>query len=202
MIRQILAALALAAACPAAAATFAFTGTQMNDTPPRVPSSLCGAGQVLVSFSPQTAISTGSSNFGNFAASQRHCLTPPPGVYTGGVFDYAFEAGDMFFGTYSGFFQPGDVAGVLNNNIELIVQGGTGRFLGATGVINGIGTLDTRVPRTVSTLTVNGTLNLPAVPEPATWATMILGFGLVGAVMRRRPRASHEAGATSSRACL
>jgi len=26
----------------------------------------------------------------------------------------------------------------------------------------------------------------PAVPEPATWATMILGFGLVGAAMRRR----------------
>lgn len=28
-----------------------------------------------------------------------------------------------------------------------------------------------------------------AVPEPATWGLMILGFGLVGGVLRRRPRA-------------
>ena len=30
----------------------------------------------------------------------------------------------------------------------------------------------------------------PAVPEPATWGMMILGFGVVGAAMRRRVRAS------------
>lgn len=27
-----------------------------------------------------------------------------------------------------------------------------------------------------------------AVPEPATWLTMVLGFGMIGAAMRRRPR--------------
>ena len=32
----------------------------------------------------------------------------------------------------------------------------------------------------------NGTANLSAVPEPATWGMMIAGFGLVGGVMRRR----------------
>lgn len=31
-----------------------------------------------------------------------------------------------------------------------------------------------------------GTTNLPGVPEPATWATMVLGFGLMGGVVRRR----------------
>lgn len=31
-----------------------------------------------------------------------------------------------------------------------------------------------------------GTLSLGAVPEPATWAFMILGFGLVGGALRRR----------------
>ena len=34
--------------------------------------------------------------------------------------------------------------------------------------------------------TYNGTLSLAGVPEPATWAMMIGGFGLVGSSMRRR----------------
>ncbi|AGH49271.1 MULTISPECIES: PEPxxWA-CTERM sorting domain-containing protein [Sphingomonadales] len=37
----------------------------------------------------------------------------------------------------------------------------------------------------------NLTLAIPAaVPEPASWAMMIAGFGLTGAAMRRRPRTS------------
>lgn len=34
----------------------------------------------------------------------------------------------------------------------------------------------------------SGTLNFAPVPEPATWAMMIGGFGLVGGAMRRRSR--------------
>jgi hypothetical protein len=33
---------------------------------------------------------------------------------------------------------------------------------------------------------LTGTVNFTAVPEPATWALMILGFGLVGGALRRR----------------
>ncbi|SNS40706.1 PEP-CTERM protein-sorting domain-containing protein [Sphingomonas laterariae] len=36
--------------------------------------------------------------------------------------------------------------------------------------------------------TVRNGVVAPAVPEPATWAMMIAGFGLVGGAMRRRPR--------------
>jgi hypothetical protein len=36
-------------------------------------------------------------------------------------------------------------------------------------------------------------LNLTAVPEPATWAMMLLGFGLVGATARRTRKATREA---------
>ena len=32
-----------------------------------------------------------------------------------------------------------------------------------------------------------------AVPEPASWALMIVGFGIVGAAMRRRPRYAYRA---------
>lgn len=33
---------------------------------------------------------------------------------------------------------------------------------------------------------VGGSLTLTAIPEPATWALFVLGFGTVGAVLRRR----------------
>lgn len=36
----------------------------------------------------------------------------------------------------------------------------------------------------------SGTINIAAVPEPAVWAMMILGFGVIGGVMRRRQRQS------------
>ena len=40
----------------------------------------------------------------------------------------------------------------------------------------------------LSTVAVyQGQVEAPAVPEPATWMTMILGMGLVGAALRRRP---------------
>lgn len=38
----------------------------------------------------------------------------------------------------------------------------------------------------------------PAVPEPATWALMIAGFGVVGLSMRRRRARSHTSGAEGS----
>ncbi len=37
--------------------------------------------------------------------------------------------------------------------------------------------------------TIGGTLTLNAVPEPATWALFILGFGAIGATLRRRSSA-------------
>ena len=37
-----------------------------------------------------------------------------------------------------------------------------------------------------ATLTVSGTPTSSAAPEPASWAMMIAGFGLLGAAMRRR----------------
>lgn len=43
-------------------------------------------------------------------------------------------------------------------------------------------------PITANTATFQvGLVSVPAIPEPATWAMMIGGFGLVGAAMRRRP---------------
>lgn len=192
-IRPLLAAFAIAIAAtatPASAALVAFTGTEMNDTPPPAPSGSCGAGQIYIAFSPSTAVTAGTSNFGNFGPTAAHCLTPPPTSYSGGVFTFAFDAGDEFSGTYSGFFTPTDVANVLNSTVDYVVTGGTGRFLGATGTIQGVGILDRRPLRPINNLTLNGVLDLPAVPEPATWAMLIMGFGMVGVIGRRRRAAT------------
>lgn len=54
-----------------------------------------------------------------------------------------------------------------------LVTGGTGLYATNTGGVF---------------LAFEGTVRSPAVPEPATWAMMMLGFGSVGAAMRRRPR--------------
>jgi len=184
--RPVVVVLALAAAASAQASTVTFSGTEMNDTPTPHPDASCGAGQLLVSFNPGNAITAGTSNFGAFGPSMTHCLTPPPTSYSGGVFEFDFAAGDEFSGTYSGFFTPTGTPNLLNSTVNYIVTGGTGRFLGATGTIQGIGTLDRNPLRPINNLVLSGTLNLPAVPEPSVWAMMITGFFGVGATLRRR----------------
>jgi hypothetical protein len=52
-------------------------------------------------------------------------------------------------------------------------------FSGATGIEN---------TYTLDDLTVGGTITVNGIPEPATWAMMLIGFGAVGASMRRRRR--------------
>lgn len=79
---------------------------------------------------------------------------------------------------------------MLGNAITLTVTGGTGRFTGASGTIQGQGTLDLRVPRPLSNLALSGTLDLPALPEPESWALMLGGFALSGTVLRRRFRSA------------
>lgn len=187
MIRQLLIAFAATLPVSVAAATLAFTGHLMNDTPPPGPNPACMAGQVYINFNPSNAIALGTSNFGNFGPSQAHCLTPPPISYSGGVFDFTFAAGDVLSGSYSGFFTPTGTPNVLNTTVNFIALGGTGRFLGASGTIQGVGILDRSLPRPLNNIDLTGMLNLPAVPEPASWALMIGGFALTGVAMRRRP---------------
>lgn len=186
-----LAALAITFATPASAAVVVFTGSFTNDTPPPAPNPACGGGQVMVSFSPTTATTSGASNFGAFGPSQSHCLVPPPpgagSSYTGGSFNFAFDLGDELFGTTSGELTPiVGMPGFFDSYVHYAVTGGTGRFLGASGAFEGVGVLNRTLPRPLNNLTLAGELDLPAVPEPSTWALLIGGFGMAGAVLRRR----------------
>jgi hypothetical protein len=166
------------------ASTIAFTGSATNTNGPPQPDASCSP-LLRIAFGP--AGTAGTSNFGAFTYTQTHCTTGGPGAYTGGLFSYLFEAGDSLTGSYSGLAAPSGTAGLLNNTIQLIVTGGTGRFTNGSGSITGVGTVDFRQGAPRQSLQLSGMLDLPAVPvpEPASWALMLGGFALVGASRRR-----------------
>lgn len=198
MIRPILvAALALAgAAAPAVAATVAFSGSRANLNLLNPPGTGRCAPLNTVNIAPGALSSTGTSNFGAFASTQSHCIPGAPTPITpvqpvsDGIFQYTFDRGDTLFGTYTGTATLAN--GVITGIENFIVSGGTGRFADATGTFSTTGTLgfipNPGGPGFVGSYngTIAGILNLPAVPEPATWGLMIGGFALVGATARRQ----------------
>lgn len=120
---------------PATAAPIVFSGTATNQGPPSAPDPTCAPLPLRVAFGPSGT--SGQSSFGAFTYTQSHC-TAGPGPYSGGVFQFLF-ANDMFSGSYSGVLSPSATPGLLNNSINFVIQHGTGRFLDATGTINGTG---------------------------------------------------------------
>ncbi|RYG87482.1 MAG: PEP-CTERM sorting domain-containing protein, partial [Alphaproteobacteria bacterium] len=67
------------------------------------------------------------------------------------------------------------------------ITGGSGIFDGATGSFTNIGTVDVRGgPPSRLSLNFDGAIIAGAVPEPATWALLLLGFGMLGCGMRTR----------------
>jgi hypothetical protein len=83
--------------------------------------------------------------------------------------------------TYNGFFQ----GGFIDFSVPISLAAGSNSFTfayTAPGPANGGGQ-----PLSDEGFTIdNVSLVAGAVPEPATWAMMILGFGVIGGAMRRR----------------
>ena len=82
--------------------------------------------------------------------------------------------------------QIASLSGTLYENFNQLHQFGAN-----SGFLQGLNTLqfvvhDTGSPMAFRTDDMSLTANVSAVPEPATWAMMIVGFGLVGATVRRR----------------
>lgn len=180
---------ALAGSVPAGAFVFNLSGVRENVNP-LAPLGVgrCGPGRSTVTITPGSLSSTGTSNAGAFTSTQSHCITPPvPAPFDSGQFTYSFAAGDQISGTYSGALSLSATPGIFNAVENLVVTGGTGRFLNATGTITTNGTLQFLNGNGVYVgSSLVGRLDIPSVPEPATWALMIGGFGLAGAAMRRR----------------
>jgi hypothetical protein len=97
-------------------------------------------------------------------------------------------------GHHSGF-PPGplvfNAAGYLNNNEIWRISGPLGQFTtyaGSSVPVDNVRFFGGRCCSETGILLDNIVLNslTSAVPEPSTWAMMLLGFGFVGAAMRRR----------------
>lgn len=97
-------------------------------------------------------------------------------------------------GTYNGTLTTGDGVGMFNNLENYLITGGAGRFSGAFGTLTGTGTV-VFAPNAPPTSRQSITGSFSAVPEPASWMMMLVGFGAVGRAVRRR-------GTTASAAVL
>lgn len=131
--------------------------------------------------------SSGHSNLGAFTYGHEICLSGLSGP-SGGTFTVDFGYAS-FTGNMVGGSMPSDTPGVGNVSWTYTILGGTGKFLGATGSFTGIGTSDARTRPSFITLTFDGNVSGPGVPEPSSWALLALGFGLGGAALRYKREA-------------
>ena len=138
-------------------------------------------------------------------------LTPPASALFGSVLTGSTTSSTSFSDTFT--FNIAGSAGSLNSQISTLLLNGsqnvnfTSILLDGTYAFSKTSTdpapevwallnpvtvgLGTHTISVVGTLlgptgSYSGTLNVAAVPEPATWAMMLLGFGAMGLVIRRR----------------
>jgi hypothetical protein len=186
---------ALASAAFAHAQSVPFNGT-ITGIGSAGPDSTCAPSTARGILDPSA--STGTSTIGSFNYGHNWCFNGPSGPING-AFDLFFGA-DTVHGTLTGMASPSGTIGLTNLDLAYTILSGTGAFSGATGSFGGIATADAR-GRTPSsplfTLNFTGNIAAPGLPEPGTWALMLLGFGAMGTVMRRKTAGHAPAAARS-----
>jgi hypothetical protein len=193
----------IGASAPSSAAMISFNGSFSQQNPPSAATGRCAPAGRTVTYGPSIAPVSGTSDLGDFLPSGSHCIDPATGSYFDGLFSFDFGSGDVIEGIYSGALSPTANPQQFANLQSFSVTGGTGRFGGAVGIFTGIGTV-TFAPGALpsSFETITGRINIPSVPEPTTWSSMLLGFAAIGLARRRNGQkavtARCQSGATAA----
>ena len=177
LMTAVLGSAALFAGVPAVAAELVFTGFATATARPAM------AAACAPLFRGE-ASGPGTSTLGNFTYSHDVC-TPGMNGPLSGTFVLDFGGSLLGGGLVGSSLAREGVTGLFDQQFTYTVLSGTGLFSGATGSFMNVGTVDVRnAPPSVLTLNFNGLINAPNVPEPSTWAMMLVGFGLIGGAMR------------------
>lgn len=183
---------ALAAVCspPAQAATFVFSGS-LSGSQEVPPVSSPGSGKAVVTFDDMTNIlfveATFAGLLGTTTMAHIHCCAPigaNAGVVTPVPTFPGFPLG-VTAGSYTASF---DLTQASSFNPAFITNNGGSVASARQAFIGGL--QSNRAYFNIHTTNFPGgeirDQLIAAVPEPATWAMMLLGFGAIGATMRRR----------------
>lgn len=179
LVQTISASILLGASVPAYAAVLPFTGTVTGVSTLIGPDPTCAPLPFRSAIDPSSTV--GYSTLGNFTFGTSTCIALGGGT-SFGTFIINFGA-DAFSGTFNGGSTPTATPGISDTAWLFTILSGTGRFAGATGTFEGAGLADARTRPTHVAIAFIG--NIIAVPEPGTWALMILGFAGLGLVLRR-----------------
>ncbi len=138
--------LALAAslsAVPATAQTIKLDGTNVVVDQLTPPGGRCVPPFAnTISFGPGDIRSDGSTNLGPITETSTHCVNslPPTDIVDGRV-TIGFRAGDTITATFSGRADATATPGTFAVNENVVITGGTGRFVGASGAFTQNGPL-------------------------------------------------------------
>lgn len=185
IVRTALAWTLLTGSAAANAAVLPFTGTVTGV------STLVGLDPSCAPLSFRSVINptstVGHSSLGDFTYTTSTCLSVGGGI-SNGSFTIDFGA-DAFSGTFDGGSTPTATPGISDTAWLFTILSGTGRFAGASGTLEGAGLADARTRPTHVAISFIGNIDTPAVPEPGSWALMLLGFGGLGVALKRSRRA-------------
>lgn len=97
-----------------------------------------------------------ATHLGRFTTVQYQCTTfADPLSFTGGQYTFTAANGDTIFGTYTGRFVPIGTTGFFSIDATFTIDGGTGRFAGATGG----GPVSGTATQAGGTVILNGTIS-------------------------------------------
>jgi hypothetical protein len=146
------------------------------------PDASCAPAPSRGTLDPST--SSGSSTLGSFTYGHNWCFSGASGPING-TFGLDFGE-DEIFGSVLGLATPTGTPFVTDLNLTYTILGGTGLYANASGSFGGIAVSQFE-PGVGSHFSLNflGTVSTPAVPEPATWAMMLMGFAMAGFLIRR-----------------